>query len=100
MSTTSTISTYRDIWNELCGHGVVGAAAVYGGTTFHFMEAIKNPRWEDFNIDRLEDAKANRFAYLGDGFTHRETKGGSIGTAQTIDFEEYWRLFVLPDIHN
>lgn len=96
----------RTVWTRGCRswykRGTIDGpvVAVYGGTTFHFMEAIKNPRWEDFNIDRLEDAKANRFAYLGDGFTHRETKGGSIGTTQTIDFEEYWRLFVLPDIHN
>jgi cation diffusion facilitator CzcD-associated flavoprotein CzcO len=95
----------RTVWTRGCRswykRGTIDGpvVAVYGGTTFHFMEAIKNPRWEDFNIDRLEDAKTNRFAYLGDGFTHRETKAGSIGTTQTINFEEYWRLFVLPDIH-
>ena len=64
------------------------------------MEAIKNPRWEDFNIDRLEEAKFNRFAYLGNGFTRRETKGETVGKTQTLDFDEYYNLFVLPDIHD
>jgi hypothetical protein len=64
------------------------------------MEAIKNPRWEDFTIDRTEEAKANRFAYLGNGFTLRETKSGSVGSTQTLDFDEYFNLFVLPDIHD
>lgn len=64
------------------------------------MEAIKNPRWEDFHIDRLEEAKFNRFAYLGNGFTKRETKAESVGATQTLDFEEYYDLFVLPDIHD
>lgn len=74
--------------------------AIYGGTSFHFMEAIKNPRWEDFHIDRLPEARANRFAYLGDGFTQREAKKGSVGATQTQDFDEYWRLFMLPEIHD
>jgi cation diffusion facilitator CzcD-associated flavoprotein CzcO len=96
----------RTVWTRGCcswyKRGTVDGpvVAVYGGTTFHFMEAIKTPRWEDFYIDRLPEAQANRFAYLGDGFTKRETHGGSIGATQTIDFDEYWRLFVLPDIHD
>lgn len=54
-------------------------AAIYGGTTFRFMEALKNPRWEDFVMNRTETAKANRFTYLGDGLNVRERKGGSVG---------------------
>lgn len=94
----------RTVWTGGCRswykRGTVDGpvVAVYGGTTFHFMEATKNPRWEDFRIDRI--SKVNRFAYLGDGFTKRETNGGSIGTTQTLDFEEFWRLFVTPDIHD
>ena len=63
------------------------------------MEAIKNPRWEDFDMDSCGEAKKNRFAYLGNGFTLRETKGGTIGATQTLDFDEYFNLLVLPDIH-
>ena len=64
------------------------------------MDAIKNPRWEDFRIERADEAKRNRFAYLGNGFTQRETKAGSVGSTQTLDFDEYWDLFVLPQIHD
>ena len=94
----------RTVWTEACRswykRGTIDGpvVAVYGGSTFHFMEAIKNPRWEDFNIERI--CKTNRFSYLGNGITKRETYGGTIGATQTLDFEEYWRLFVLPNIHD
>ncbi|KAL2067206.1 hypothetical protein VTL71DRAFT_1630 [Oculimacula yallundae] len=96
----------RTVWTRGCRswykRGTIDGpvVAIYGGTSFHFMEAIKNPRWEDFNIDRLDEAKYNRFAYLGNGFSRRETKGESVGATQTLDLDEYWNLFVLPEIHN
>jgi hypothetical protein len=43
---------------------------------------------------------ANRFAYLGNGFTQRELRKESVGATQTLDFDEYWNLFNLPQIHN
>jgi hypothetical protein len=48
----------------------------------------------------MEEAKFNRFAYLGNGFSRREIKAGSAGATQTLDLDEYWRLFVLPEIHD
>ncbi|KAJ5772464.1 hypothetical protein N7520_002993 [Penicillium odoratum] len=96
----------RTVWTRGCRswykRGTVDGpvVAIYGGTSFHFMEAIKNPRWEDFHITRSPEARSNRFAYLGNGFSRRETKGESVGATQTLDFDEYWRLFVLPEIHN
>ncbi|KAL2826251.1 hypothetical protein BDW59DRAFT_179602 [Aspergillus cavernicola] len=96
----------RTVWSRGCRswykRGTVDGpvVAIYGGTTFHFIEAIKHPRWEDFVIDRVREANVNRFAYLGDGFTKSESRGGSIGATQTLDFDEFWRLFVLPDIHD
>ncbi|KAL3442851.1 hypothetical protein BJX65DRAFT_312463 [Aspergillus insuetus] len=96
----------RTVWTRGCRswykRGTVDGpvVAIYGGTSFHFMEAIKNPRWEDFQIERTKEAKSNRYAYLGDGFSQREAKGGSVGATQTLDFDEYWRLFVTPDIHD
>ncbi|KAL2833548.1 hypothetical protein BJY01DRAFT_259862 [Aspergillus pseudoustus] len=97
----------RTVWTRNCRswykRGTVDGpvVAVYGGTTFHFMEAIKEPRWEDFVIEygKLGAGVVNRFAYLGNGFTKSETRGGSIGATQTLDFDEFWRLFVLPEIH-
>ncbi|CAG9953721.1 unnamed protein product [Clonostachys rosea f. rosea IK726] len=96
----------RTVWTRGCRswykRGTVDGpvVAIYGGTTFHFMEALKNPRWEDFRLERGGNAKVNRFAYLGDGFTQREKKSGSVGATQTVDLDEYWNLFVLPEIHS
>ncbi|KAJ5805148.1 hypothetical protein N7474_011035 [Penicillium riverlandense] len=96
----------RTVWTRGCRswykRGTVDGpvVAIYGGTSFHFMEALKNPRWEDCHIERLPEARSNRFAYLGNGFSLRETKSGSVGATQTLDFDEYWNLFVLPEIHS
>lgn len=96
----------RTVWTRGCRswykRGTVDGpvVAIYGGTTFHFIEALKNPRWEDFRLDRTAQASYNRFAYLGDGFTQRETKSGSVGATQTVNFDKYWDLFVLPEIHD
>ncbi|KAH8897881.1 FAD/NAD(P)-binding domain-containing protein [Thozetella sp. PMI_491] len=96
----------RTVWTRGCRswykRGTVDGpvVAIYGGTSFHFMEAITSPRWEDFHLKRSPEASVNRFAYLGNGFTIRETKKGSVGATQTLDFDEYWNLFHLPEIHN
>lgn len=96
----------RTVWTRGCRswyrRGTVNGpvVAIYGGTSFNFMEAIKNPRWEDFAMTRTDDAMANMFAYLGNGFSRRETKAGSVGATQTLDLDEYWNLFVLPEIQD
>ncbi|KAK5400865.1 hypothetical protein LTR06_011176 [Exophiala xenobiotica] len=75
--------------------------AIYAGTCFHFMEGLKNPRWEDYDFTHMPGAATrNRFAYLGNGFTVRETKGGSMGATQTLNFDDFWKLWVLPEIHS
>lgn len=96
----------RTVWTKGCRswykRGTIDGpvVAIYSGTSFHFMEAIKRPRWEDFNLRRMPEASANRFAFLGNGFTLRETRKESVGATQTLDFNEYWDLFNLPEIHN
>lgn len=95
----------RTVWTRGCRswykRGTVDGpvVAIYGGTSFHFMEAIKNPRWEDFLLQRELSASKNRFEYLGNGFSLVESAGKSVGATQTLDFDEYWNLFVLPRIH-
>lgn len=95
----------RTVWTRGCRswykRGTVDGpvVAIYGGTSFHFMEAIKNPRWEDFEMRRGEAGRRNRFAHLGNGFTTREERKESMGATQTLDFDEYWNLFNLPNIH-
>ncbi|RFU33062.1 hypothetical protein B7463_g3286, partial [Scytalidium lignicola] len=70
--------------------------AVYSGTTFHYADALRNPRWEDFEFQRVNPR--NRFAYLGNGYTRREARKGSIGDTQTLNFEDYWNMQVLPPL--
>lgn len=95
----------RTVWTRGCQswykRGTMDGpvVAIYGGTSFHFMEALKHPR-EDFHIGRLPEGSFSRLPYLGNGFSLRETKGGSVGATQTLDLDGYWGLFVLPDIHN
>lgn len=64
------------------------------------LEALKHPRWEDFHMDKTPEAAVNRFAYLGNGFSSREAKKGSVGATQTVDFDHFWDLCVLPQIHD
>lgn len=77
---------------------------VYSGSCFHFAEALRDPRWEDYNFDYTTPSSPrgniNRFAYLGNGLTVREARGGGIGGTQTQNFDSYWNLMVLPEIHH
>ena len=42
------------------------------GTTWHFNEALQNPRWEDYDF---KYRSRNRFSYLGIGRTPEELRG-------------------------
>ncbi|KAJ5626335.1 hypothetical protein N7510_002644 [Penicillium lagena] len=97
----------RTVWTSGCRSwykkGTVDGriVAIYGGTTYHWMEVVKNPRWEDWKIEYRQSeggGPRNRFAYLGNGFTKREAAGGTVGESQTLTFEGFWDLFNLPDI--
>jgi hypothetical protein len=74
---------------------------VYAGSCFHFAESLREPRWEDYDLEYISDSHrgTNRFSWLGNGFTRREMSGKSIGDTQTFTFNEYWDLMVLPEIH-
>src|ERR1700761_6336665 len=41
--------------------------AVWPGSSLHYVEAIKVPRYEDFEIEYLGPAKKNMWAFLGMG---------------------------------
>ena len=78
--------------------------AIYSGTSFHYTEALRQPRWEDYKMEitpsGLGEKSRNRFAYLGNGFTKRETRNGTVSDTQTLNFEDYWNLSVLPNIYD
>ncbi len=44
--------------------------AIWPGSRLHYFEALKEPRYEDFDIEYLGDG--NRFRYLGNGYTSTE----------------------------
>ncbi|KAF5373273.1 hypothetical protein D9615_007390 [Tricholomella constricta] len=46
-------------------------SALWPGSTLHYMEAIAEPRYEDWEITY----KGNRFAWLGNGFSQTELDG-------------------------
>jgi len=71
--------------------------AIYSGTSFHYTEALRNPRWEDWQFESTHPS--NRFSYLGNGITLREARGGTVGDTQTLNFEDYWNLSVLDSIY-
>jgi hypothetical protein len=52
-----------------------GQVVIYPGSRLHFLELLKRPRYEDFDIDYWD---ANRFAFLGNGFQTREFDGRDI----------------------
>ena len=43
--------------------------AVWPGSSLHYIEAIKTPRYEDFEIEYMGPAKKNLWAFLGMGYT-------------------------------
>lgn len=74
--------------------------ALYAGSCYHWAEALREPRWEDYKLEHFQGPGLNRFSFLGNGFTVREMNGGSVSDTQTLDFDEYWNLMILPEIHS
>jgi hypothetical protein len=52
-----------------------GQAAIWPGSRLHFLEIMRQPRYEDYDIVYRND---NRFAFLGNGFGTREFDGRDI----------------------
>jgi hypothetical protein len=70
----------RTAWTSPCRSWfkqgrIDGQAVVYPGSRLHFMELMRRPRYEDFDIDYWD---ANRYAFLGNGFEIREFDGRDI----------------------
>lgn len=69
--------------------------AVWPGSTLHFLETIKEPRWEDYNY--AYQNKFCRFSYLGNGTTQDELDGAErakhIRTRVHL-FDDWWNEHV------
>ena len=60
------------VWTENCrswykNNETGRVNAVWPGSSLHYIEVIKEPRYEDFDIEYLGPAKRNPWAYLGLG---------------------------------
>ncbi|CAM1507504.1 Fc.00g071450.m01.CDS01 [Cosmosporella sp. VM-42] len=68
----------RAAWSDGCSssfkNGKVDGpvVAIWPGSRMNWFEALREPRFEDFNYTY---ETANRFQYFGDGFTQREIEG-------------------------
>lgn len=51
---------------------------IWPGSAVHYLAALDNPRWEDFNYELLPEARANRFAWLGSGLTRAQLGSGKV----------------------
>ncbi|KKY19679.1 putative cyclohexanone monooxygenase [Diplodia seriata] len=70
----------RTAWTQPCSSWFKqgrkdGQAAVYPGSRLHFLELMRAPRYEDFDIEYWSE---NRFAFLGNGFEVRECDGRDV----------------------
>ena len=52
-----------------------GQLTMWPGSRLHHLELLKQPRWEDYELDWWND---NRFSFLGNGFEMREFDGRDI----------------------
>ncbi|KAI0159894.1 flavin-binding monooxygenase [Hypoxylon sp. FL1284] len=48
---------------------------LWPGSTMHALEALRAPRWEDFDWDALEGEEENRLKWLGNGWSITHMKG-------------------------
>ncbi|KAF9037072.1 FAD/NAD(P)-binding domain-containing protein [Panaeolus papilionaceus] len=77
----------RTVWSEKCGSwyqsGTQGKlAALWPGSGLHFLLAIAEPRYEDWDYKY----KGNRFEYLGNGISQVETEDSN-----AVDWAWYLR---------
>ncbi|KAI2467497.1 cyclohexanone monooxygenase [Annulohypoxylon bovei var. microspora] len=71
----------RTAWSDGCSswfkNGTVDGpvVAIWPGSRLNWFEALREPRYEDFNY---KYATGNRFQYFGNGFTQREIEGSDL----------------------
>ncbi|KAJ8130540.1 hypothetical protein O1611_g3090 [Lasiodiplodia mahajangana] len=57
------------------GPGATRILLSWPGTYHHRADALRDPRWEDFEFKRAQDARLNRFEYFANGTTERDNTG-------------------------
>lgn len=61
-------------WYKLRGRGN-WVSGLWPGSTLHALEALRSPRWEDFNFERAGAAQGNALRWLGNGWSTTQTEG-------------------------
>lgn len=78
------------VWSEDCGgwykHSKTGRVnSIWPGSALHYMDTIRLPRYEDYDITYLGPCKKNRFAYLGMGAARATVEKGDQSPYLAID---------------
>jgi hypothetical protein len=82
-SSNTQSDTVSPVWTEQCrswykaGSAAGKILALWPGSTLHYLEALKDPRWEDWDFTHSEQT-GNRFTYLGNGHSSAEALGGDL----------------------
>ncbi|KAJ5793863.1 hypothetical protein N7457_000462 [Penicillium paradoxum] len=65
--------------------------AVWCGSALHYREALKTPRYEDYDIEYYGPSKKNRYAYLGMGVSIANAEQSDVSPwLQRDTFEPAW----------
>ena len=59
--------------------------AVWPGSSLHYIEAIRTPRYEDFEITYLGPAKKNPWAFMGMGFVRDLIEQNDVSPYISVD---------------
>ena len=61
--------------------------ALWGGSGLHFIEALAEPRWEDYDYEYVDPAC--QYSYFGNGFVEVECNGGNRNTHNVSSFARH-----------
>jgi len=70
----------RSVWEQDCRswyknpNGII--TALWVGSAVHYVEALESPRFEDYDWEYKSE---NRWSFLGNGFSQRESLGADLG---------------------
>jgi len=59
--------------------------AIWPGSSLHYIEAIRTPRYEDFEITHLGPAKQNPWAFMGMGFVRDLIEQNDVSPYLSVD---------------
>ncbi|KAK7420379.1 hypothetical protein QQX98_002802 [Neonectria punicea] len=78
------------------GPGSTRVLIAWPGTYHHRADILRDPRWEDFEFQRAQNARLNRYEYFSDGSTERERVGDvtnylrAVGSIDVETVHEAW----------